>query len=236
MSLEQQLSDAIAAQNALTQAVAAKKGEIDAAVISQKQAYDNWMANAAFGGAVVRTSKNQVGTVTAGLLDGFSISGAVPQVFSVVKTVTSGIPWANRDATDKEWLTAMGLEGIQHLQPEFNILKCTWNNAQPAGSNWMFFQMMFTSSVQTAACYAKLVSGQCGGGYFQGAKNQVGLCGYNSGHTPLSYTHPHPFVSTASGEIHFALLGSVLGKIPLDSPGNWGFFNSLAAQATTDVI
>lgn len=236
MSLEQQLSDAIAAQNALTQAVAAKKGEIDAAVTAQKAAYDAWMANTALGGAVVRTSKNQVGTVTSGLLDGFSINGAVPQTFSIVKTVTSGIAWANRDAIDKEWLTAMGREGIQYLQPEFNIVKCVWNGAQPAVTNWMFFQMMFSSSEQTAACYAKLVSGQCGGGYFSGVTNQVGLCGFNSGRAPLAYTHPHPYVSSTSGEIHFALLGSVLGKIPLNTPSNWGFFNSLWAQSTADVL
>jgi hypothetical protein len=42
MSLEQQLSDAIAAQNALTQAVATKKGEIDAATVAQQAAFDAW--------------------------------------------------------------------------------------------------------------------------------------------------------------------------------------------------
>lgn len=42
MSLEQQLSDAIAAQNALTQAVAAKKGEIDAATAAQIAAMNAW--------------------------------------------------------------------------------------------------------------------------------------------------------------------------------------------------
>lgn len=46
MSLEQQLSDAIAAQNALTQVVAGKKAEIDAAVAAQKAEFDAWRAQA----------------------------------------------------------------------------------------------------------------------------------------------------------------------------------------------
>lgn len=45
-TLEQQLADAIKAQNDLTQAVALYKSQIDSAVASQKQAYDAWKAGA----------------------------------------------------------------------------------------------------------------------------------------------------------------------------------------------
>lgn len=41
-TLEQQLADAIDAQNRLTQAVALYKSQIDSAVVAQKQAYDVW--------------------------------------------------------------------------------------------------------------------------------------------------------------------------------------------------
>lgn len=46
MSLEQQLTDATAAQNRLTQTVANKMGQIDAKVASQKAAHDAWIESA----------------------------------------------------------------------------------------------------------------------------------------------------------------------------------------------
>lgn len=46
MNLEQQLADAIAAQNALTQAVAAKQAQIDGATAAQQAAFLAWMDNA----------------------------------------------------------------------------------------------------------------------------------------------------------------------------------------------
>lgn len=203
---------------------------------SQKQAYDAWQTNSALNHAVVRTTKNQIGTVTGGVLDGFAINGGVPQTFSVIKTVTSGIPWANRDAIDKEWLTAMGMEGVQYFQPEFNIVKCVWNGASPANTNWMFFQQLLNGSCQTIASYAKLVSGNCYGNFFEGITNKVQLCGRQTGRGPNYYYHPHPYITTVSGEVHFALLGAVLGSIPLNNPANWGFFQSQWAQSSTDTV
>ncbi len=46
MNLEQQLTDAIAAQNALTQAVANWKGQVEAATAAQQAAFTAWMNNA----------------------------------------------------------------------------------------------------------------------------------------------------------------------------------------------
>jgi hypothetical protein len=203
-------------------------------VAAQKAEYDKWRAGSALNHAVIRTSKNQIGTVTAGVLDGFAINGAVPQTFSVIKTVKSGIAWADRDAVDKEWLTAMGLEGCMHLQPEFNIVKCTWAGA---ALQWMFFQPGFTSSGLTQACYAKKIQGDFGfPGYFAGITDKVKLCGYQTGRYPLNYSHPHPVVATPSGEVHFALLGTVMGEIPLDKPQNWGFFSSLWSASSFDNV
>jgi hypothetical protein len=183
---------------------------------------------------VIRTSKNQIGTVTGDLLDGFQINGAYSQKFSIIKTVTSGIAWADRDAIDKEWLTAMGMEGVMHFHPSFNIVKCTWSGANGA---WMFFQPGFTSSGHTSACFAKKVQGDFGfPGYFSGITDKVKLCGYATGRSPLSYSNPHPEVSTASGEVHFALLGTVMGEIPLNNPRNWGFFLSPWATSSTDTL
>jgi hypothetical protein len=71
MSLEQQLSDAIAAQNALTQAVAAKKGEIDAATAAQLAAFNAWKSGVletsklSFDPTVVRDKTSLLGVGTA---------------------------------------------------------------------------------------------------------------------------------------------------------------------------
>ena len=69
-----------------------------------------------------------------------------------------------------------------------------------------------------------------------GITDKVKLCGYATGRAPLSYSHPHPVVSTASGEVHFALLGTVMGEIPLNNPSNWGFFLSPWATSSNDTL
>ena len=74
MSLEQQLSDAIAAQNALTQAVAAKKGEIDAATAAQSAAFTAWMNNA---------KNNFAANTLSNLFVGGSSSKWYPVIFSL---------------------------------------------------------------------------------------------------------------------------------------------------------
>lgn len=71
MSLEQQLSDAIAAQNNLTQAVAGKKAEIDAATAAQLAAFNAWKASVletsklGFDPTVVRDKTTLLGAGTA---------------------------------------------------------------------------------------------------------------------------------------------------------------------------
>ena len=62
MSLEQQLSEAIAAQNALTQAVAGWKERIDAAVAAQQAAFDAWR-NQVFRQVAVTTELHQYRTI-----------------------------------------------------------------------------------------------------------------------------------------------------------------------------
>lgn len=244
-TLEEQLTAAIKAQNDLTQAVAlyksqldstvaAQKAEYDRMLAAQKTAYDAWRAGSALNHAVIRTSRNQLGAVTGDLLDGFQINGAYTQKFSVVKTVRSGIAWADRDATDKEWLTAMGLEGVQYFIADFNIVKLAWSGAR--NGQWTFFQQNLTSSCQTSACYAKKIQGDFRNpGYFSGITDRVKLCGYSTGRAPIAYSHPHPEVATDSGEVHFALLGTVMGDIPLDNPRNWGYFMSLWATSSNDL-
>ncbi len=62
MSLEQQLTDAIAAQNALTQAVANWKERIDASVAAQQAAFAAWR-NQVFRQVAVTTELHQYRTI-----------------------------------------------------------------------------------------------------------------------------------------------------------------------------
>ncbi len=62
MSLEQQLSEAIAAQNALTQAVANWKERIDASVAAQQAAFAAWR-NQVFRQVAVTTDLKQYRTI-----------------------------------------------------------------------------------------------------------------------------------------------------------------------------
>ena len=62
MSLEQQLTDAIAAQNALTQAVANWKGQVEASVAAQQAAFAAWR-NQVFRQVAVTTELHQYRTI-----------------------------------------------------------------------------------------------------------------------------------------------------------------------------
>ena len=62
MSLEQQLTDAIAAQNALTQAVAGWKGQVEAATAAQQAAFDAWR-NQVFRQVAVTTELKEYRTI-----------------------------------------------------------------------------------------------------------------------------------------------------------------------------
>lgn len=89
MSLEQQLSDAIAAQNALTQAVAGKKAEIDAATAAQQAAFTAWMNSARSEYGRFNLLKNSLFGTDAnadGIPDGFFSYTALPTgtTFSLV--------------------------------------------------------------------------------------------------------------------------------------------------------
>ncbi|MCF6766603.1 hypothetical protein L3V82_12570 [Thiotrichales bacterium 19S3-7] len=174
-----------------------------------------------------RLSRNQIGTVTDGMLDYFSKNSRFPITFEIYKTIKTDRLWEERDQEEQEILKAMAKEGIEHLQPEFNVIKMSWNSANVSGSSidHTFFQVVYYTTWLTHACYAKLVSGEISGFYFDNITSEWGLCGTSHHTSKVGYIHPHPYISTESGIVLFCMLGTIAGRFPLDnSKPEWGYF------------
>lgn len=163
-----------------------------------------------------RQSKNQIGKVTEGQLEGFTINTAIDLRFSVYKTIKTGVLWKDRDNEEKEILMAMGKKEAVHFYPsEFNVVKMTWSTPTE-GKYWSFYQFIAYNNWVTFASYAKLISGNISGSYFGGITNEWRLCGEHTNLQSISYAHPHPYPETASGEVLFCMLANIVGKFPLN--------------------
>ncbi|WP_440681956.1 hypothetical protein [Cysteiniphilum halobium] len=188
--------------------------------------------NKAYGYPYWRLSRNQLGTITNGALDHFVINPNITISFEIYKTIHSDVPWENRDAEEQEILTAMGRHGQRYFAPNyFHIVRIRWSGATPGdtstGKYWLFYQYINYHNFVTTACYAKLVSGGIevnGGNYFEGVNSQWGICGVTLDLQGASYHHPHPYPSSASGEVLFCMLANVAGCFPLDRNNpKWGY-------------
>jgi hypothetical protein len=83
-TIEQKLDDAIASQNALTQMIANKKGEIDAAVAAQLAAFNDWKNSARSEFPVMNVHSNNLlwsGAATGVESGGVAVRGTVPSGF-----------------------------------------------------------------------------------------------------------------------------------------------------------
>ncbi len=174
-----------------------------------------------------RLSPNQLGAVSNDLLDGFTINtNGISIAFSTYKTIHSNVAWEDRDSEEREILTAMGRLGQRHFAPApLYVVRMTWNNADIGGSGyWAFYHYINYHNWVTHASYAKLISGKIEESYFKGITDQWGLCGAAQSLEANSYTHPHPYIKSTSGEVLFTMLASVAGKFPLDrEKPKWGF-------------
>ncbi|TNF69314.1 MAG: hypothetical protein EP298_04030 [Gammaproteobacteria bacterium] len=142
----------------------------------------------------------------------------------MIKTIKTNVIWQDRDSQEQEILKAMNKENIQHTLPEFNIIKMTWKKIFVEDKGRLFFQMIKYHTWVTNACYAKLVSGHLSGSYFENISDQWGLCGTSKLLNHTSYTTPHPYAQSETGEVHFCLLGTVAGRFPLDRNNpKWGY-------------
>ncbi len=174
-----------------------------------------------------RLSPNQLGAVSNDLLDGFTINtNGISIVFSTYKTIHSNVAWEDRDSEEREILTAMGRLGQRYFAPSpLYVVRMTWNNADIGGSGyWAFYHRINYHNWVTHASYAKLISGKIEESYFKGITDQWRLCGAAQSLEATSYTHPHPYIKSTSGEVLFTMLASVAGKFPLDrEKPKWGF-------------
>ncbi|NOU53095.1 hypothetical protein HG263_21580 [Pseudoalteromonas sp. JBTF-M23] len=236
--LQQTNAELVTASNELTNEVTSKLSTINSTVDAKMQEIDgslntavtslnDYLARARAEHPFYRLTKNQLGTVTSNVLDGYSVNGAFPIQFELYRVVQSGIAWELRDDEEKEILTAMGRARAVHFSPDINVVKMTWSGWQSSVSAPTFYQKSDKSTTLTCASYARLVSGSLGSAAagFTGITNEWGLCGDVFSGSPGSYFHDHPYIASESGEILFFWYATVAGLVPLErNRPRWGHF------------
>ncbi|MCF6777672.1 hypothetical protein L3V83_13965 [Thiotrichales bacterium 19X7-9] len=218
------IDDVVKAAQDLTDTVSSECDRIDAklAELEALQATLEQRENDAWS-PYWRLTRNQLGTVTNGILDYFSVVADCDITFEVYRTIETGIPWDQRDAEEQEILTAMGKSGITYTEPEFNIVKMNWTK-NLEGNARTFLQVVHYHTWVTHGSYAKLISGSIRGSYFDGITSSWGLCGNSILLTNASYATPHPYAETDTGEVLFCMLGTMAGRFPISrSKPMWGF-------------
>lgn len=135
MSLEQQLSDAIQAQNALTHAVASKMGEIDAATAAQTAALNAWRDSARSEYPAVNLLSNSrflTDTNADGMPDGFYSyypCSAAPPTLSLISP--DGSAAAGSDARIASNLLATAFGSTYWGFPSGKVLKVNFASSTP---------------------------------------------------------------------------------------------------------
>lgn len=228
MAVEQDLAAVVEAANALTATVDNKIQDIDQKVNEKTGELDQYLLNARMEYPFFRLTKNQFGTVTNGILDHYATNGLFSITFSDYRTLYTGTVWEERDAEERDILTAMGLAGQQYFSPDIKVTRMRWSgcDAHLGGPyRHTFNQHVPFANVMTCASYAKLLSGGLEGLGFAGITKEWGLCGTHIGGGAGSYTHNHPYATTPSGEVLFIWYASVSGLVPLDRTNpRWGFY------------
>lgn len=144
----------------------------------------------------------------------------------VIGEIISGINWENRSAFDKEWLKAIGLEGIMHFYPSsFKVYRLT----SPASREGHCFPYIATPlSLEcgvTVAAYVRYIKGALPFKYWCEGLTKSGkieLCGSTIS-SEKGYLHCHPFKNAGVEDtvIEVALAGAVDTYIDLTKKGSW---------------
>lgn len=131
MSLEQQLADAIASQNTLTQAIAGKRAEIDAGVAAQAAAFAAWKAGIEYRQPYFAINKNASMLLISGAGDQrlpTYMGSSLPDFWGafsaeIIQVLTGSTP-STRHPEARALLDAMGIGAdTLHFHGYFNILK-----------------------------------------------------------------------------------------------------------------
>jgi hypothetical protein len=168
-----------------------------------------------------RLSTNQVGTLSGTGRVSWSNNTGVR--WYSYRTIVSGTPFENRDAEEQEIMTAMGMAGKQHFQPNIIVNRIEWDSAL----SWVSFPSPIVSSgTVTFGSYCKSLSGTALEGYWAtGMTTSWGLCGSHGGpYSPGTYIHAHPSSSDA-GSALVIWPAVIAGNYPLDHANPlWGYW------------
>lgn len=155
-----------------------------------------------------------------------------PSTVEVLGTITSGTVWDDRSAWEKEWLTAMGLSGVQYFYPSsFNVYRLT-APASRTGHSFPYVGSPYCADSRiTTAAFVKWVQGAVPYGWWcSGLTNDgvIKLCGTKNqgGGGGYIYSHPYKAEDTQDTIIEVALAGTVDRDIDLSNPINWGNFKA----------
>ncbi|SKA57806.1 hypothetical protein [Photobacterium toruni] len=238
MSLEQQIGALVKASENLTGAVNGKIGDIDKEVEIAKAKFDKFIIQSRLENAIFRQTKNQYCNLTGTNLDYFAKNAQYTIEVSLYRTIATGVVWSERDAEEKEIMTAMGMAGNQHFQPAIRVMKMVWSNYNSsAHSNYSIYPNPIAniSGYITVASYAKLISGSISNMWLDGITDNWSLCGKHYNGRPGAYLHAHPYVGSASGEVLFIWPGVVSGHVPLDKNApKWGYWPSMYGESPYD--
>jgi len=168
-----------------------------------------------------RISHNQIGDISGSSRTNWNNNTGVR--WSVYRTLVTGTVWTSRDPEEQEILTAMGMEGAQHFQPNIVVAKLEWDSAL----SWVSYpQQIWAPGTVTYGSYCKSLTGSVlNGVWVAGMTTSWGLCGTQGGpHRPGTYLHAHPS-STGAGSALVIWPGVVAGRFPLDKgKPMWGYW------------
>lgn len=236
--MSEQIEKLVDACEALTGEVEKQASKVNEAVQQGINRIDDYLVSARTEAPIYRQSKNQAGKITNNTLDHFTKNGAFQIDLSVYREIESGLSWEERDAEEKEILTAMGLENTKWFKPKIQVISMKWSGYnQTAHSGFTLYPNPNVSGsiYTTSACYAKRLNGGIGQSWLRGINDEWGLCGSHNNGRPGAYLNAHPYVYTPSGEVLFIWPAVVSGRVPLDRENpKWGFYPSLYGENPFD--
>lgn len=169
-----------------------------------------------------RLSTNQLGTLSGTGRVNWSNNTGVR--WYAYRTIVSGTPFSSRDAEEQQIMTAMGMQGMQHFQPNIVVNRLVWDSEL----SWVSFPAPIVSSgTVTFGSYCKSLSGAVLEGYWaSGMTTDWGLCGSHAGpNAPGTYIHAHPS-SSGAGSALVIWPAVVAGNFPLDHANPmWGYWS-----------
>jgi hypothetical protein len=168
-----------------------------------------------------RLSTNQLGNLSGTGRVSWSNNTGVR--WYTYRTLVTGTPFASRDAEEQQIMTAMGMGGKQHFQPNVIVTRVEWDSAL----QWVSFPtQIWAPGTVTYGSYCKSLTGAVLTGYWAtGMNTEWGLCGSHGGpYSPGSYIHAHPG-SSGAGSALVIWPAVIAGNFPLDHANPmWGYW------------